>query len=163
MLKTSSVQKIRDYAKSGFLFHGSFDGSISELVPKPAKHSDPSDSFHNDTAIFASDAPESTVLFAVIPPKSIFPEHIRRGKFTVNWSADGGITAKIPSLWKSFLDSSRGYVYVLPSDTFLENTGGSKNNIYKSKKPVKPTAVIEVSLKDYIELGGKIEWVDRIS
>ena len=154
----SPVGKIRKYAKEGFLFHGSFDGSISILEPRPAKHSNPSDTFHNDTAVFASDAPESTVLFAVIPPKSHMPEELRVGKFSVRWSADGGISAKIPLLWKSFLETASGYVYVLPSDTFLEKTGGSKNNIYKSKTPVKPVDIIRVSLSDYTELGGKIEW-----
>lgn len=160
MTEETSAQKLVLFAKEGLLFHGSPRAGLTLIEPKPAKHSDKGDTFHNDTAVFASDAPDSTVIFAIVPKKSDFPARLQKGKFSVNWSADGGITARLPLIWKSFLEKHTGYVYVLPPKSFTENTGGSRNNIHKSKVAVKPLDIIPVTLKDYLDLGGKIVWYE---
>lgn len=155
-LSTTSRELIR-LKNEGFLFHGSVSPEINKFEPSIPKGTSPDQgNFNYDNAVFASDNPGSTVLFAIID-NSKLPEDVRSGTWVVDWLENGKTIAKIPLKWQKYLESMKGYVYVLPADTFTDKILGQ----FKSKLPVKPIGKYIVHLSNYFELDGEIEWSDE--
>ncbi|MCL4417197.1 MAG: hypothetical protein M1268_00790 [Patescibacteria group bacterium] len=136
------AQRLEQFKKRGFLFHGSSNNSIDTLEPKSTY--DPKTPRNTDTAVFATDNIAWTTIFG------IYGGH-------TEWSTDvenGIVTAKIPIKDRELIEKTTGTVYVLPKEPFDEQHGEQ----YKSHKPVKPTEKVSVTLNDFYELGGRIEW-----
>lgn len=148
------TEALKKYPKELHLFHGSPNSEILVLEPRPASDVDKSNTFNNDTAVFASDNITSCVLFAVMRDRSKLPNTVRDGTWSVYWEEDNSVTAEIPKKWQPHLPLITGYLYILPKETFLENKG----NQWKSKEVVKPIAKIKVNFQDYLDLGGNVTW-----
>lgn len=146
-------EKLTRYKKASFLFHGSHNGNIKTIEPRQSDDSSGSDSFNVDKAVFASNRPESTIIFALIRPDLEYPKELGGVGFTVEW-VDTQVIAWIDPKLKPFVESATGYVYVLPPETFIRGAGPQ----FKSTTEVVPEDVIEVSLDDYFTLGGKLRW-----
>jgi hypothetical protein len=135
------LSRLRD---RGFLFHGSNNRDIEELEPRYTF--DPNSDENTDSAVFATTNIALTAIFGVYGGHK-------------GWSTrdkDGVIIAKIPARDKELVENSRGVVYVLSKDTFHQSSSGADQ--YKSHVTVQPIEKVEVTVKDYYELGGKIEW-----
>lgn len=80
------------------------------------------------------------------------------GHFTwaTNWNSKGETIAKIPLKAREYIEKAKGVVYVLPGEEFKDKYGFQA----KSKVEVVPSDRIEVTLQDYYDAGGKIEWID---
>ncbi len=150
----SASEKLLDYQSQGYLFHGSPNMNIEILEPRKSKEVDPRKEFNIDTAVFASSSALLTIIFGAVPERNRLPEEIRAKTWHTDWP-DGKISSRIPKEWKEFVMKNIGYVYILPKDTFTENKGLQ----YKSKLAVKPIDKIPVTLSDFIEMGGKVEWI----
>ena len=152
----TSLKSLQEYGRQGFVFHGSPNGNISILEPRPAADIDKSNSFNNDTAVFAALSPMAAILIACMSLTLVPPE--KRKEF---WSIgssdkDNRICARIPSKWKPFVITNHGFVYVLPGESFRGNNESGWQA--KSKSAVVPIAKFEVSFEDFERLGGVIEW-----
>ena len=127
----------------GFLFHGSSNDNIEQLEPRYAY--DRYNEVNTDTAVFATDNVTLTVIFGVYGGHKGWSTHTKKGQ----------VFAKIPLRDKELLENTRGTVYVLPKKVFEKIEGTVQ---YKSHETVKPVTKVSVSLNDYYDLGGKIEW-----
>ncbi len=138
------VDRIRDYEKRGFYFHGSQDNKIEVLEPRLAQDLNPEVAFNNDKAIYASRDPLACCSFAIPKPDG-------------SWSFDGR-NVKFPKEWKKYFEktSNMGTLYVLPPNSFIQ----TKDWQAKSKEKVKPIDRIPVSLETFLSLGGEIIWMD---
>lgn len=147
MKKISIVNKILEYKKQGYLFHGSPEANITKLEPRPAADTDKAMTFNNDTAVFATNRPEMAAIFAIMNFKVL--------KVKGTWSVNALeiVTAKIPKPWYKDLKAITGYLYILPSVTFKDKLDYQ----YKSKVAVEPIEKIPVTLDTFIRLGGKIK------
>jgi hypothetical protein len=145
---------ILDYLYSGYLFHGSTNSGIEKFEPRTALDDDLSKEFNNDTAIFATEYPESAVLFALIN-RNLLPEELSDLTWGVNWLEDK-VQAEIPKQWEEHLVKFKGYLYVLPKDNFKTKTPGGGQ--YKSYEEVIPQEMIEVTFQDFLDLGGEVIW-----
>ncbi|HVX92564.1 MAG TPA: hypothetical protein VHA74_00430 [Candidatus Dojkabacteria bacterium] len=153
----TAVERLLDYEKQGYLFHGSTKNNLSIIEPKSAKDVNDKEEFNNDNAVFASVSAAGSVIFGCM----YFPEEIDNkvhGAWSVGPSRGiGKIWAQIPKGWKEYIKNNRGYVYVLKRDPFIE---GLREGFWqaKSKTPVVPVDIIQVQFSDYEKLGGFIEW-----
>lgn len=152
---TDAVTRLSQYAQEGFVFHGSPMGDITKLEPKPATDKDKSNTYNNDTAIFATDLPQAAVIFAVMSPVNI-PDKIKKGKaWGIRTSgSDTTVTANIPASWKPFIENNIGFVYVCSEDGFDGQVGWQR----KSNREVTPIEAVEVCFTDFESLGGVIVW-----
>lgn len=81
------------------------------------------------------------------------------GTWNASWSEKGdGFRAKVPVSWKNALEKNSGFVYVCSKDGFITHDKGTRNKQYKCFKNVTPIDTVQVTLKDFYNLGGKIEW-----
>lgn len=150
-------EKIIEYLQQGFLFHGSTNGQIEELEPRFAADDDKSKEFNNDNAIFATEYPESAILFGIIN-RSFLPEALQDLTWGVNWLDSGVVQAELPKAWLDELTNLKGYLYILPRESFKTKTPGGGQ--YKSYVAVKPISKIQVNFQDFFDLGGDILWMD---
>lgn len=111
-----------DYKEQGCVFHGSPSSEINELKPNDATDVDKSNTFNNDSAVFAALETVSPIIFACMSKKNI-PKEIQKGSWSVGPEKDGRIYAKIPKEWKPYIENNTGYLYVLNGDTFSEREG----------------------------------------
>jgi hypothetical protein len=154
-LNNSNIEILENYSKQGYLFHGSPNGEIEILEPRPANDIDRNNEFNNDNAIFATDNLTSSIIFGVVS-RDYLPEDIKRFMWATNWATENGVTevtAKVHESWKFFIENyGKGYVYVLSTETFKEKSGSQR----KSKESVKPIDKVDVNLNDFYKAGGKL-------
>jgi hypothetical protein len=159
-LKTS-IEKLNKYSAQGYLFHSSPTGDISILEPKQADDASSTTSFNKDLAVFASDNACSTIIFGIMSHRK-WENQTKPVEWSAGWySRKDGYSftvAKIPKSVKSQAEMKKGYVYVLGNETFKERSDTGRQ--WKSKVSVKPIDKIEVTLQDFSDMGGKIEWTD---
>ena len=154
---SDAVTRLGKYSQQSFVFHGSPSGDITILEPRPAEDTDTSDTYNNDTAVFATHLPEAAVIFAVMSTVDI-PDSIKKGQ---SWSVgmskdDSRITAKIPSGWRPYIEKNNGFVYVLSGTSFDEPLGWQT----KSKSEVILHDTLHVAFTDFEDLGGLLVWKD---
>jgi hypothetical protein len=126
------------------LFHGSNNTQINQLDPRYTL--DKNSEENTDTALFATSNITWSTIFGVY------------GGYN-GWSTsvtDGEVTARIPSRDKELVENTTSTVYILPKDTFMKSGEGQQ---YKSYESVMPIEKVSVTVQDYYDLGGKIEWV----
>ena len=155
----TSVEKLIEYQKQGYLFHGSPANSLTLLEPKPATDAQNTSGFNIDTAVFASNDPAPAVLFGCI--KNTTSEHNLNGNWSVGGTKKEGniiIIAKIPRSWQRCLTGSIGYVYVLNNQEPTKESDDSWQ--VKIKGISGPVDCIQVCFEDFEKLSGIIEWVD---
>ncbi len=153
----SVVQKLNEYQKQGYVFHGSTNPNIFELEPRPATDVDNTKKFNNDTAVFAAPSPTASVIFACMSLDNI-PKEIRNGSWSIGSDDDKRIVARIPKKWQQYISTNSGYIYVLDSSTFSGESDIENGWQVKSKQSIKPTAVLNVAFSDFEKLGGTIIW-----
>lgn len=139
----TTAEYLERVRKMGFLFHGSDNKDIEELEPRYTF--DPNSEKNTDTAVFATNNIAWTIIFGLYGGYKGWATSVRNGM----------VIARIPKKDKELVENTTGAVYVLPFNTFEKSGLG---NQYKSKKPVKPISKVDVTLSDYYELGGRIEW-----
>ena len=139
----STVSYLQRLKEMGFLFHGSANDDISDLEPRDTH--DPDSAENTDTAVFATHNVSWAIIFG------LYGGHTGWSTESVN----GKVTAKITSKDKDLVESTIGAVYVVPRETFKSPNGNSQ---YKSHEPVQPLVKVPVTVTDYNESGGLIEW-----
>jgi hypothetical protein len=154
-----SVDKLLEYEKQGYVFHGSSYKDIEILEPRLNQDPNAESDFDNDTAVFAARVASLAVIFACATENSV-PKEIWDSRSWV-WSVSladynntSRITAKISIEWKPYITKSHGYVYVLERENFILEEGLQ----VKSREPVRPVDKIEVGFNDFEKLGGVVEW-----
>ncbi len=143
------LERMRD---AGYLFHGSGNPNRMEVL-EPRKANDPNMEWNSDTAVYASSEPVWSAIFAVY--KGEFP-----WRTSVSTDEEGRIkrmVAYMPESYRPQAEQGRGYVYVLPAETFERES--ERGIQYKSKTAVRPIAAVEVTLQDYYDMGGQVEWL----
>lgn len=151
----SSLEKLIEYEKQGYLFHGSPNPHIEILEPRAANDVDSTRAFNIDNAVFATSRVQTAIIFAVVGRNKL-PVNIQSSAWEVQWDKFDNAHTKIPKIWKEYVEKMTGIVYVLPSETFTEKYHAQ----LKSKESVKPIDKIEVSFQDFFEAGGNVEWID---
>lgn len=154
MSKSSEATvKLKQYFKKGNLFHGSSKNDITLLTPrKPQNNTKSNDKFNSDYAIFASRLPQAAIIFACVSTTFLKSQNLS-GIHSVG-PIDETILAELPFSWKNALQKSKGFVYILPNNSF-DIDGGWQ---VKSKSRVRPIDKIEVKFQDFEYLGGIINW-----
>ena len=118
------------------------------------------ETYNKSTAVYAAIHPSSACILSIIKQsceKGNFPSlHFAVG---FNKKNSSGI-AKVPRYFETSL-TEKGLVYVLPSDTFDLRTIPKEAWQTKSLEPVKPIDMLKVTLQDYYDLGGEIQWTER--
>ncbi len=142
--KETTANYLKRLKDMGFLFHGSNNKHITELEPRYTF--DRNNEENTDTAVFATNNITWTTIFGVYGGNKGWSTSIK----------DGLVTANIPLRDKVLVDTTTGNVYVLPVETFKPSETGQQ---YKSHVTVKPVQKVEVTVKDFYDLGGKIKWV----
>jgi hypothetical protein len=150
-----TLEKLQEYKEGGFVFHGSSNHDIQEMEPRQTKETDPRRTFNIDTAVFADIGYVSPIIFGVVDKNKI-RESIRDFSWSTHWDSKGMPTAKIPLKAKEIIENAKGVVYILPGDSFVDRQGFQ----VKSMVAVTPQDSIEVTLQDYYDAGGKIEWTE---
>lgn len=148
----AAFKRLMNHQKAGNLFHGSPNNSIEELIPRPARDTNPKFHFNTDTAVFATDSAASGVIFGLVD-RALMPEDTKRSTWGVDWN--NGVIARIPASWRPIIEHFKGTVYVLSPETFTERNYAQ----FKSRVAVKPIERLTVTLSDFYELGGIVEWV----
>jgi hypothetical protein len=149
----AGLQQLADF--KDVLFHGSPIAGMTRLEPRTTRDVT-GDAFNSDTAVFATSNAGLAIIFGVVDVKAL-PKH----PLIKSWSAglapgEGflGAQSSLPKLWQPHVLANTGYVYILPKATFIEGHGQQ----WKSKVAVEPAACIPVTLQDYYDAGGRIEW-----
>ena len=149
----SAVEHLYRMKERGFLFHGTgFEGTIESFIPRKAN--DPNDEWNSDTAVYATNEPVLSTIFAVYKGKESWG--------TQTASNEKGIVkviAKIPATYRKELEKEFGYVYVLPPTSFSRRDVHDPQ--FKSLVEVTPIERIVVTLNDYLSMGGTIEWTNK--
>jgi len=151
----NNLQEIKNYQKKGRLFHGSASPNIDLFEPRQATPVEGSPEFDNDKAVYASNLPETSVLFACMGQEN-FPDEERKGEWGVDES-EGKFIANIPTAWRPYLEQNVGYVYILDQKDFDERSKDEPWQ-HKSKKEVRPNDRIDVKFSDFETIGGEIHW-----
>jgi hypothetical protein len=152
----SNIEKLLEYQKQGYVFHGSSDRDLRRLEPQLNQDINAESDFDNDTAVFVSKVASISVIFACATENSV-PKKIwdsRSWVWGVSYDELSPVTAKISTEWKPYLTKSHGYVYAFERGPFTLEEGWQ----VKSKKSVKPIDIIEVEFSDFEKLGGIVEW-----
>lgn len=150
---SEKILKIREYEKQGYLFHGSSNPNIDILEPRKAQDIE-NKSFNTDTAIYASQTPLVCIMGIV---RNGFEG--LKGDWRLGTNESGQLTAQIPKSWKSYVENSEGTLYVLPSDTFEKSS--PKGWQQKSFQSVAPIDRIDLTLNDFLTLGGQVIWKEE--
>jgi len=145
----SVVKFLEKKKKEGFLFHGSSNDSIVEFEPR--KSNDPTSKWNSQKAVYASSEPVWSTIFAVY-----------QGGQT--WSTDDEVkedknpsfVTRIPTSFQDEIGRWTGHVYVLPKDGFKQDPTNPIQ--FRSFDPVQPIDSIKVTINDYYQMGGVIEW-----
>ncbi|MBP9687617.1 hypothetical protein KBD68_03080 [Candidatus Woesebacteria bacterium] len=149
----TAVEHLYRMKEKGFLFHGTgYEGQIESFIPRKAN--DPNDEWNSDTAVYATNEPVLSAIFAVYKGKESWG--------TQTASNEKGIVkviAKIPASYQNELEKEHGYVYVLPSTSFSRRDVHDPQ--FKSLVAVTPIERIVVTLNDYLSMGGTIEWISK--
>lgn len=142
-IETSAADLSR-YMTEEFVFHGTTRSDISELIPNKPRDAgnDPKNKEH---AVYATVNIRGAIIFSLI---SGF-----YGTFSVN-EDDGETLAVFPERFFDQIAKNIGYVYVLKKDDFAI----VEDRQYKSYTPVSPVAVVPVTLVDFYEHGGRLEF-----
>ncbi len=144
---TSVLEKITEY--QNHLFHGSPVLDMKVLEPKQTvDDGDKDHEFNNDTAVFATDNIALAIIYSLIDFTKLPAPNFG------GWLAD--VNPKIPSEWQDAIEQSAGYVYVLPKEIFTQTDGVQ----WKSNTPVKPVDSLKVTLNDFYDAGGSVEWMN---
>ena len=144
---SNSADKLIKYQKQGYLFHGSPNPELEELIPKQSLDTKEPDSWNTDKAVFATSEPAAAVIFSLIDTEKLKES----GEWSVKWEGNKTITT-LPKQWIETLKKQKGYVYVLEKESFKEKLYKQ----YKSKKGVTPIDKLAVTLNDYEYLGGNL-------
>lgn len=147
----TSVEYLERMRDGGFLFHGTGSPDKIELF-EPKKASDPETEWNADTAVYASGEPVWSSIFALYKGKSSWSTSVT----TDENGRIKSITAYIPEIYRGQISKEKGLVYILPKDNFERQN--SRSAQYKSKVSVRPVSSVEVTLQDYHNMGGKIEF-----
>ncbi len=150
------LTKILEYQEDGYLFHGSRTDNIERLEPQRSYDVDSTNTFNNDTAVFASSNPQSCI-FALLDREKM-PEEMQKGTVIVR-NRGNSLLAEIPLRWKKYIENNVGTLYVVPPDGFITEGGGSWQ--YKNREPVVPVDKISVSFEHFLRLGGKVIWKEE--
>jgi hypothetical protein len=128
------MDELKQLEQTGkYLFHGTTTSGIQEFVPKQATSFGKPDEY---PAIFASEVIEPPIFMAVLG---------NRG--AGGWSSQNkefGFYASEQYIERAKQENWKGYVYVLPRDTFNQRTDWE----WRSEQSVRPIAVYEVGLED---------------
>jgi len=93
------LTRILEYQEKGYLFHGSRIDNIERLEPQRSYDVDSTNTFNNDTAVFASSNPQ-TCIFALLGQERI-PKEIKKGNISVGgYGKSSTLVAEIPAKWK---------------------------------------------------------------
>lgn len=155
---SKATEKLLQYKQQGYLFHGSDKDNIKILEPKQSED-ESGDEYSIDKAVFAGTDPSTACIMGIITsainlhPNSCITCSVNRDK------NDRKTLLTVPKKVKDDIQNSKGFVYVLPPETFdLENPDQWQT---KSHEPVKHIDVIEVNFQDYIDLEGKVNWKEE--
>lgn len=140
-----SFAKLKKLKEKGYLFHGSFESDLKELVPSQTSDSQDPQGWNVDKAVFATDKPAAAIIFSLINLEELEGSK----QWSVGWEGQKVIT-KLPMEWCKVVEKAIGYVYVLKPEHFSEEL----ENQFKSKVSVKPVQKVRVTLSDYFLLGG---------
>lgn len=152
----SNIDRLLEYEKQGYVFHGSPRKGVEILEPKLSRDVREGRNFNNDTAIFGTKRADEAIIYACVD-RGVIPPEIERN---MSWSIGAvvpdntRIVARIPIEWKPYVTKGSGYVYVSNKEPFTFK----RHWHVKSKEPVKPIDKIEVRFKDFEKLGGVVEW-----
>ena len=141
------------------LFHGSPVPDLNRLEPRRAVDVNGDNLFNNDEAVFASSHLCYAIIFGLVDPAAIktkYPGPFSWAAHSVSFPDRIEVKAKLPHHVRSHLENVTGFVYVLARDDFSESSVIQ----YKSKQHVTPVAVYPVTLQDFYDLGGVVEWTD---
>lgn len=145
-------EHLREFQRKGFLFHGSSTPDITQLDPRKGDDSDFRKAFSKDISVYAACDPAAATIFSIMPPRKM--KGMGEGTLAVHFGCDKEpTTATIPSRWRDLIEERKGFVYILPKDTF-EGMQGQ----YKSKFSVRPVGVVAVGFEDFEALGGVFKW-----
>lgn len=150
--KETASEYLKRMKEMGYLFHGTGNPQIIEKLEPRETVDTTGNEWNSDTAVFASGDPVWSVIFALYKGKSSWGTAV-----TTNENGDiTKIVARINEKYKDSLPLEKGYVYVLPPETFQrENNRGAQ---HKSKSIVTPVASVEVTYEDYLNMGGEVVW-----
>lgn len=148
-MENAKNEQIAEKEKPPFFYHGSPHGAIEEFEPRVSK---------------GSGEKYGALVYATqdLATASVFMAKVER-----EWSAGrfNNISyVLIPMSRDKFIENDKGgYIYVLPSDTFITETGrGMGEYEWASKEKVKPVKKIEYvsALDAMIENGVQVYFVD---
>ena len=136
---------IQPYLTGDYLFHGSTHPALTRLLPN-APHDAGDDPRNKEVAVYATAELAEAIIFALIGGFC--------GTFEVTRSPQGETLARFPQRFAEQLSRNTGSLYVLPkSDLAVQDPWQ-----YKSYTPVTPVTEISVTLQDYLDAGGKLEF-----
>ena len=138
--------QLLDLKNKGHLFHGSSNPNITVLEPRQTY--DKSNPKNTDLAVFATDNFVWATIFGV------WGGHTG---WSTKTNSDGFVEARIPRNFKEEVENSKGCVYVLTRENFSVPDEDSQ---YKSRVAIVPITKIDVTLQDFLDLGGTITWLD---
>ncbi|MGI6443839.1 MAG: hypothetical protein ACOX06_02425 [Candidatus Dojkabacteria bacterium] len=150
------LTRILEYQEKGYLFHGSRMNNIERLEPQRSYDVDSTNTFNNDTAVFASSNPQ-TCIFAMLDREKM-PKEMQKGTVIVG-NRGNSLLAEIPLRWKEYMEDNVGTLYVIPPDGFITQEDGSWQ--YKNREAVVPVDKISVSFEHFLRLGGKVIWTEE--
>jgi hypothetical protein len=151
----SNLERLVEYEKQGYVFHGSSRKDIEILQPRLSRDVREGRDFNNDTAVFGTERADEAIIYACVD-RSAMPKEIERNmSWSVGSSPDSSyIIARIPIECKPYVIKGSGHIYVFNKEHFTLK----RHWHVKSKESVKPIDKIEVEFKDFEKLGGIVEW-----
>lgn len=157
-LDSERFQKIEEYRKAGYLFHGSKTSDLNLLEPRvpSSRNESNKEEFDNKMAVFASNNPQVGI-FGCISKDDIPNEVGLRRLYSIREKKDSNFLLIIPERYKPFVTNGKGYLYVCPRDGFINNYEEPWQ--YQSENFVKPIDCTPVYFSDFEKLGGEIKWM----
>jgi len=140
-------EKLKIYHNSNYVFHGSSEPNVELFTPQKS-HDVGTDEWNKTKSVYAT----SNICFAII--FSLTKSY--SGRFQVGSNTRSTCTATFDNSFKKTLFKNSGYLYVFNRDQFPFQKG----NQVKINSEIKPIAMLQVNVHDYIDLGGKIEFVE---
>lgn len=136
---------IASYLTGQYVFHGSSQAALSCLIPnKP--HDVGDDPRNKEEAVYATQDIAGAIIFSLIGGLG--------GPFWVTRSECGETLARFPRHFSGLLSSNTGSLYVLNKSDFTVRERWQ----CKSFAPVTPVAEIIVTVKDFLDFGGRVEF-----
>jgi hypothetical protein len=151
----SNIERLLEYEKQGYVFHGSPRKGVEILEPKLSRDVREGRDFNNDTAVFGTERADEAIIYACVDRSSVPKEIERNMSWSVGTPANSShIIARIPIEWKPYVIKGSGHVYVFNKEPFTLK----RHWHVKSKEPVKPIDRVEVEFSDFEKLGGVVGW-----